>query len=145
MRFQEKGGKDREIPIRSTLDAWLTAYLEAGGLQGAPGATPLFRALDVRDWRRLTAQPVTAQRIRAVLKTRLRAAGLPPELCPHSFRVFVVTDLLLQHVPLEDVQPLGLVRQLLTFVFSEQRDGSCSSSRRESDAARGVPSPAAHR
>ena len=39
----------------------------------------------------------------------------------------------------------GLVRQLLTFVFSEQRDGSCSSSRRESDAARGVPSPAAHR
>ena len=43
------------------------------------------------------------------------------------------------------VAPLGLVRQLLTFVFSEQRDGSCSSSRRESDAARGVPSPAAHR
>ena len=40
---------------------------------------------------------------------------------------------------------IGLVRQLLTFVFSEQRDGSCSSSRRESDAARGVPSPAAHR
>ena len=107
MRFQEKGGKDREIPIRSTLDAWLTAYLEAGGLQGAPGGTPLFRALDVRDWRRLTAQPVTAQRIRAVLKTRLRAAGLPPELCPHSFRVFVVTDLLLQHVPLEDVQHLA--------------------------------------
>ena len=40
---------------------------------------------------------------------------------------------------------LGLVRQLLTFVFSEQRDGSCSSSRRESDTARGVPSPAVHR
>ena len=33
----------------------------------------------------------------------------------------------------------------LLCVFSEQRDGSCSSSRRESDAARGVPSPAAHR
>ena len=44
-----------------------------------------------------------------------------------------------------DTEGLGLVRQLLTFVFSEQRDGSCSSSRRESDAARGVPSPAAHR
>ena len=48
--------------------------------------------------------------------------------------------------PLPDVRNnLGLVRQLLTFVFSEQRDGSCSSSRRESAAARGVPSPAAHR
>ena len=52
------------------------------------------------------------------------------------------------YLPVSHLPPLlglGLVRQLLTFVFSEQRDGSCSSSRRESDAARGVPSPAAHR
>ena len=107
MRFHEKGGKDREIPIRSTLDAWLTAYLAGGGLQGAPSATPFFRALDVRDWSRLTARPMTAQRIRDVLKIRLKAAGLPTEIRPHSFRVFVVTDLLLQHVPLEDVQHLA--------------------------------------
>lgn len=32
MRFHEKGGKDREIPIRTTLDAWLTAYLDAAEL-----------------------------------------------------------------------------------------------------------------
>ena len=107
MRFHEKGGKDREIPIRSTLDAWLTAYLKAGGLLEAPKATPLFRALDVLDWRRLTAQPLSDHRIRDVLKTRLKAAGLPSEFRPHSFRVFVVTDLLLQHVPLEDVQHLA--------------------------------------
>ena len=107
MRFHEKGGKDREIPIRSTLDAWLTAYLDAGGLQDAPAATPFFRALDVRAWSRLTARPMTAQRIRDVLKIRLKAAGLPTEIRPHSFRVFVVTDLLLQHVPLEDVQHLA--------------------------------------
>ena len=107
MRFQEKGGKDREIPIRSTLDAWLTAYLEAGGLQDTRNATPLFRAMDVRDWGRLSARPLSDQRIRAVLKTRLQAAGLPRECSPHSFRVFVVTDLLQQHVPLEDVQHLA--------------------------------------
>ena len=107
MRFHEKGGKDRVIPIRTTLDAWLMAYLDAGDLKDAPGASPFFRALDVQDWSRLTARPMTAQRIRDVLKIRLKAAGLPNEIRPHSFRVFVVTDLLLQHVPLEDVQRLA--------------------------------------
>ena len=38
------------------------------------------------------------------MKRRLRDAALPPELSPHSFRVAVITDLLTQGVPLEDVQ-----------------------------------------
>ena len=42
-----------------------------------------------------------------MLKRRLRAAGLPKILSPHSFRVLVVTDLLSQNVPLEDVQYLA--------------------------------------
>ena len=39
-------------------------------------------------------------------KRRLKAAGLSEILSPHSFRVLVVTDLLSQNVPLEDVQYL---------------------------------------
>ncbi len=35
-----------------------------------------------------------------------RLAGLPDLFSPHSFRVTVVTDLLSQDVPLEDVQYL---------------------------------------
>ena len=35
---------------------------------------------------------------------------------------------LLQRARMNWLESLGLVRQLLTFVFSEQRDGSCSSS-----------------
>ena len=42
-----------------------------------------------------------------MLKRRLAAAGLPVMLRPHSFRVLVVTDLLQQNVPLEDVQYLA--------------------------------------
>ena len=41
------------------------------------------------------------------MKRRLRDAALPPELSPHSFRVAVITDLLTQGVPLEDVQRLA--------------------------------------
>ena len=45
--------------------------------------------------------------IRRMLKRRLATAGLPRRLRPHSFRVLVVTDLLAQNVPLEDVQYLA--------------------------------------
>ena len=41
-----------------------------------------------------------------MVKRRLRDAGLPSVLSPHSFRVTTITDLLEQGVPLEDVQRL---------------------------------------
>ena len=47
-----------------------------------------------------------AAAVRSQLKHRRRTAGLPGNLRPHSFRVLVVTDLLEQGVPLEDVQTL---------------------------------------
>ena len=42
-----------------------------------------------------------------MVKRRLKDASLPMHLSPHSFRVFTVTDLLNQGVPLEDVQYLA--------------------------------------
>jgi integrase/recombinase XerD len=41
------------------------------------------------------------------VKRRLKDAGLPTRLSPHSFRVFTVTDLLSQGVSLEEVQHLA--------------------------------------
>ena len=59
------------------------------------------------DDRPLSGRPLGAFSIRRMLKRRLAAAGLPVMLRPHSFRVLVVTDLLQQNVPLEDVQYLA--------------------------------------
>lgn len=42
-----------------------------------------------------------------MMKRRLKAAGLPDQFSPHSFRVATVTDLLDQNVRLEDVQHLA--------------------------------------
>jgi len=42
-----------------------------------------------------------------MMKRRLKDAGLPETLSPHSFRVTTITDLLEQGVPLEDVQRLA--------------------------------------
>ena len=106
LRFREKGGKMREIPVRHDLEAWLLEYLVAAGIGGEDDKTPLFRAADGKR-RRLTTAGCTAHSMRQMLKRRLEDANLPPLFSPHSFRVTVVTDLLNQKVPLEDVQYLA--------------------------------------
>ena len=56
--------------------------------------------------------------MRCLLKRRLKDAGLPPIFSPHSIRVLVVTDLLSQDVPLEDVQYLvGLGNPRTTQIY----------------------------
>jgi integrase/recombinase XerD len=50
---------------------------------------------------------MSADDIARMLKRRLRRAGLPNRLSPHSFRVTTITDLLSQGVPLEDIQGLA--------------------------------------
>ncbi len=106
LRFREKGGKVREIPVRHDLDAWLRAYLDAAGIAGQDGKLALFRAADGKR-RQLTPAGYRAHSMRQMLKRRLEDAGLPHLFSPHSFRVAVVTDLLNQNVPLEDVQYLA--------------------------------------
>ena len=55
---------------------------------------------------RLVGHHATGAIFEAV-KWRLKDAGLPSRLSPHSFRVAAITDLLTQGVPLEDVQYLA--------------------------------------
>ena len=50
---------------------------------------------------------MTAGDLGRMVKRRMKDAGLPGQLSPHSFRVTTITDLLTQGVPLEDVQYLA--------------------------------------
>jgi integrase/recombinase XerD len=106
LRFQEKGGKSREIPVRHDLEGYILAYIAAAGIEGGAKESPLFRASNGRT-RRLSAAPLTSKRVCELVKRRLKDAGLPKRLSPHSFRVTAITDLLTQGVPLEDVQYLA--------------------------------------
>jgi integrase/recombinase XerD len=106
LRFREKGGKLREIPVRVDLDIWLREYLDAAGILGQDDKTPLFRAADGKR-KQLTTAGYMAHSMQQMMKRRLWDAGLPHLFSPHSFRVTVVTDLLNQNVPLEDVQYLA--------------------------------------
>jgi site-specific recombinase XerD len=102
LRFSEKGGKSREIPVRHDLQEMILGYVQAAGI--AEGA--LFRTA-VRGTKQLTSKAMSGIDICRMMKRRLKAAGLPGQFSPHSFRVATVTDLLEQNVPLEDVQHLA--------------------------------------
>ncbi len=55
----------------------------------------------------MTTSPMTAVDMCRMVKRRMKDAGLPSQLSPHSFRVTTITDLLTQGVPLEEVQYLA--------------------------------------
>jgi integrase/recombinase XerD len=106
LRFEEKGGKSREIPVRHDLQQIIAAYMKAADIEDAPKDAPLFRAA-ISKTGRLAATAIHVNDICRMMKRRLTDASLPDRLSPHSFRVAVITDLLEQGVPLEDVQHLA--------------------------------------
>lgn len=105
--FREKRGKEREIPLRFDLDRWICEYMAAAVPAGDPKTAPLFRTVSPTTATGFTSRGVRPWTIRTLLKRRLRDAGLPEIITPHSFRVMVVTDLLSQGVPIEEVQYLA--------------------------------------
>lgn len=106
LRFGEKGGKQRDIPVRHDLQVLILELLDAtGGEQSSP-ASPLFPTL-ARRTGAFTGRPMTGGDIWRMVKRRLRAAALSARFSPHSFRVATVTDLLTQGVPLGEVQYLA--------------------------------------
>jgi integrase/recombinase XerD len=106
LRLLEKGSTSREIPVRLELQRDILAYLAAAGIGGDAKDSPLFRST-VRKTRQLTAHAMSSKAVCELVKRRLKDAGLPLRLSPHSFRVTGITDLLTQGVPLEEVQYLA--------------------------------------
>lgn len=106
LRFAEKGGKSREIPVRHDLEIYLREYLSAASRKDEPKMLPLFRAL-IRRTGTFSERPISGTDIWRMVKRRLKDAELPMQFCPHSFRVATVTDLLSQGAPLSDIQYLA--------------------------------------
>ncbi|MBE7508542.1 MAG: tyrosine-type recombinase/integrase [Planctomycetia bacterium] len=103
LRFDEKGGVDRQIPCRHDLQGYIEEYIAAA--PAGDSDAPLFRTALGRT-QQLSDRPFEAKDIHRMVKRRLAAAGLPTILTCHSFRATTATDLLEQGVPLEDVQEL---------------------------------------
>ena len=119
--FREKRGREREIPVRYDLDEWLAAL--PGGRRAStaiPETLPSF-ARSPPAGPPSSRGPSSPGPSARSFKRRLRAAGLPDIITPHSFRAMVVTDLLSLGVSTEHVQYLvGHTRPSTTQLYDRR-------------------------
>jgi site-specific recombinase XerD len=74
LRFKEKGGKEKELPVHHKLEELLDQYLKATGLEKEPGS-PLFPA-SIGKTGKLSRRPLVRTDAAEMLKRRLKHAGL---------------------------------------------------------------------
>src|SRR5512135_467964 len=79
LRFAEKGGKSREIPVRHDLERFLLKYIEAAKITEGR----LFRTAYLKT-KTLTQNAMTGIDICRMMKRRLKGAGLPGHFSPRN-------------------------------------------------------------
>ena len=93
-RLHEKGGKYLVVPAHHTAQLYTDEYVARAGLAGDPKG-PLFRSAGARRGRdQLVPRPLAREDAAAMIKRRARAAGLPAQVCAHSFRGTGITEYL---------------------------------------------------
>ena len=82
------------VPAHHTAQAYVHAYLEAAGIGEDHRRGPLVRSCE--PGRRDALQDRAMSRLSALkmIKRRARQAGLPTEICAHSFRGTGITEYL---------------------------------------------------
>jgi site-specific recombinase XerD len=105
LRFREKGGKEKQLPVHHKLEELLDQYLKATGLEKEP-QSPLFPA-SIGKTRSYRAGRLCAPTLRTCLKRRLKQAGLPAHYSPHSFRATGITNFLENDGTLEAAQRIA--------------------------------------
>lgn len=87
--LHEKGGKYHPVPAHHLAAEYLDAYLAAAGIGKTPNA-PLWQTAPRRSGA-LSGKAMTARDALDMVKRRCKAAGLPDDICNHSFRATGIT------------------------------------------------------
>jgi integrase/recombinase XerD len=103
-RLHEKGGKLHQVPAHHNAEAYLDAYVEAAKI-AEDRKSPLFRTIDRT--RTLTANPMSRYDALKMIKRRARAAGLPADICNHTFRATGITAYLDNGGTIENAQAIA--------------------------------------
>lgn len=103
-RLHEKNGKMHDVPAHHKAEELVDAYLYEAGIDTPKGA-PLFRTLDRHG--NLTNDRIDRREALAMVKRRARQAGLPPNICCHTFRATGITTYLLNGGTLEHAQQIA--------------------------------------
>ena len=92
-RLHEKGGRYNVVPAHHSAQRCVDAYLEVAGI-GKDHDGPLFRPCLPGRNDMLLPQPMTRATALKIIKRRAARAGLPREICAHSFRGTGITEYL---------------------------------------------------
>ena len=105
IRFREKGGKEKEIPVHHRLVEYLDVYLKAAKFSEQPASPPF--PIYSRPVARARGRWTLTQDAWAMLKRRLRDAGLSTIYSNHSFRAADITNYLENDGTLEVAQRIA--------------------------------------
>ncbi|MEP3480862.1 MAG: tyrosine-type recombinase/integrase [Fuerstiella sp.] len=100
-RLHEKGGKHHELPAHHNAEIYMDEYLDAAGIRARK--TPIFRTLGRNGL--LTQNRMHRTDALRMIKRRAKAAGLPADLCCHTFRATGITAYLSNGGTLEKAHP----------------------------------------
>lgn len=87
--LHEKNGKYHALPAHHVAAAHLDAYVALAGFADTPNA-PLWQSAP-RHGGRLSGKPLSERAALAIVKRRCAVAGLPADICNHSFRATGIT------------------------------------------------------
>lgn len=104
-RLNEKGGKFHEVPAHHSAEAYVDAYMQAAGIV-AENKAPLFRTAPGKTGC-LTSRRMNRKEALAMIKRRARVAGLPANICNHTFRATGITTFLLNGGTVEKAQAIA--------------------------------------
>jgi site-specific recombinase XerD len=105
LRLHEKGGKYHQVPVHHKAAEYLDAYVEAAGI-GEEKKLPLFRSIPGKNGS-LTLLPLSTVDVLRMIKKRALAAGLPSEVCCHTFRATGITNYLENGGTVEGAQQIA--------------------------------------
>ena len=86
LRLHEKGGKYHQVPAHLTVQEYLDEYLEAAGIADDPKSPMFLAAKRGRGRKSLSENALTRETALRVIKKVAKKAGLPPQICNHTFR-----------------------------------------------------------
>jgi len=121
LRFQEKRGKDHEVPVHSRAKEAVDLWLERSYLATNPSA-PLFPSFgknrETLNWRRLDRRSVLK-----LVEKRARNSGILKRVCCHSFRATGVTQYMNWGDTIEIAQRIaGHTSPSTTRIYDRSRD-----------------------
>jgi integrase/recombinase XerD len=121
LRFQEKRGKEHEVPVHSKAREAIDLWLESSGLASNPAA-PLFPAFG-KNRESIETKHLDRRSILNLVQKRASASGITKRVCCHSFRATGITEYMNSGGTIEIAQQIaGHESSSTTRIYDRSRD-----------------------